>query len=137
MRKDVLWGAAVMVLLGAILMILSTVMMFNAASRMAETPSTYDIVDAYNDALRGSLIGSVGTIVAFIGIGIGFIGMAFEEHGRSVRTLYQQVEKGRYVEERPPYQQQPILYACPNCDSTLTWISEKHAHYCFECKEFV
>jgi hypothetical protein len=136
MRRDVLWIAAVLIILGAVLMILSTVMMLNASSMLAETQSTYDIDDAYNTALRGSLIGTVGTVVAFIGIGVGFAGMAIEERGRSVRTLYQQTDRDRYAEERPPYQQQPVLSACPNCGSSMTWISDKQANYCFECKEF-
>jgi hypothetical protein len=131
-RKEVLWVAAFLVVMGAVLIILGMFIAYVAITNLGNTLGSYsDTNEAYEAVLRGSMIETLGTIVALIGIASGFIGAALpgpRERVAGSPEMYQQMQ--------PQYQREAIMYACPTCESRLVWVAEKQGHYCFECKEF-
>jgi hypothetical protein len=132
MRRDVLWGAVFVIIIGSVLILLGAVISYGALWDLGTGTSSYSEADeAYEIAVKGSMIQSLGTIVALVGIAMGFVGAAVSDpRERTIQRVpaYQQVQ--------PQYQREPIVYACPTCESVLTWIPEKSEHYCFQCREF-
>jgi hypothetical protein len=132
MRKDVLWGAVFVIVIGSVLILLGAVISYGAIWNLGTSASDYaEAAEAYETAVKGSMIQSLGTIVALIGIAMGFVGAAVtdpQERRIQQTQAYEQVQQ--------QYQREPIVYACPTCESVLTWIPEKNEHYCFQCKEF-
>lgn len=132
MRKDVLWSAAFMVIMGTILIILGAFIAYIAVVNLGNTYGSYsDTAEAYETVLRASMIQTLGTMIALIGIAMGFIGAALPDPGDRVGASTQ-----IYQQQQPLYQREAMLYACPTCESTLVWIPEKQGHYCFECQGF-